>query len=251
MKCIYAIINLKNGKKYIGSTTNFSRRKKAHLYLLGKNEHHSLSLQLSYIKNGSEFYEFIILEKLENNMDMYKKEQYYLDLYKTYDKKYGYNMSKLALNPQNINPELEVYQYDFNYNFIKKYNNCIEASNEVKFDNSGISACCRGKYRYYGGFVWFYKKDLNDENIIKRINIAKNPLVYTEERKLKLSIAGKKRTDNKKPILQYDLNMNFIKEWESALQINQVLGYSSGQICEVAKNKRKTAKGFIWKYKNE
>ena len=37
-------------------------------------------------------------------------------------------------------------------------------------------------------FVWFYKKDLNDENIIKRINIAKNPLVYTEERKVKLSI---------------------------------------------------------------
>ena len=47
MKVIYMIINLKNGKKYIGSTTNFSRRSKNHFYELKNKVHHSISLQNS------------------------------------------------------------------------------------------------------------------------------------------------------------------------------------------------------------
>ena len=96
MKCIYAIINLKNGKKYIGSTTNFSRRKKKHLNMLKKNIHHSKSLQHSYNKNKLEDFKFIIIKKLDDSVDMYKEEQYFLDKFNTYTKGIGYNMSKIA-----------------------------------------------------------------------------------------------------------------------------------------------------------
>lgn len=47
MQVIYMILNLKNGKKYIGSATNFQRRKTKHLYQLKNNKHHSISLQQS------------------------------------------------------------------------------------------------------------------------------------------------------------------------------------------------------------
>jgi len=56
--------------------------------------------------------------------------------------------------------------------------------------------------------------------------------------------------DRYKPILQYDLNENFIKEWESAVEANKFLGFNKSHISCCAKGKRKTAMGFIWRYKS-
>jgi len=54
---------------------------------------------------------------------------------------------------------------------------------------------------------------------------------------------------NSKPILQYDLQGNFIKEWKSATDASKFLDKKSSSICECCKNKRKTAYGYKWKYK--
>lgn len=49
-----------------------------------------------------------------------------------------------------------------------------------------------------------------------------------------------------KPVIQYDLDMNFIKYWDSAKCAFRKLGVR--HICEVAKGKMKSAGGFKWKY---
>ena len=85
MKVIYAIVNLTNGKKYIGSTVNFSRRKQKHLSQLRKNTHHSPRLQNSWNKHNPEDFKFLILEKINDDRDMYDVEQEYLDRYKKED----------------------------------------------------------------------------------------------------------------------------------------------------------------------
>lgn len=55
--------------------------------------------------------------------------------------------------------------------------------------------------------------------------------------------------DNRKKVAQYDLNNNFIQEFESfteaAKSINKPYGYT--HISAVAGGKRKTAYGYIWK----
>ena len=51
-----------------------------------------------------------------------------------------------------------------------------------------------------------------------------------------------------KPVLQYDLNGNFIKEWKSVNECGRN-GFNQGDICKCCNGKRKTAKGFIWRYK--
>ena len=48
------------------------------------------------------------------------------------------------------------------------------------------------------------------------------------------------------PILQYDLNGNFIREWPSASDVG---GEVESLICRCLKGRRKTAYGYIWKYK--
>ena len=55
-------------------------------------------------------------------------------------------------------------------------------------------------------------------------------------------------SSRKKPILQYDLEGNFIKEWPSTTDVGKE--FIKG-INHCLKGRNKTAYGYIWKYKNE
>lgn len=52
-----------------------------------------------------------------------------------------------------------------------------------------------------------------------------------------------------KPVVQYDLNMNIMKEYPSINEVERELGYSHCGINKCLKGKYKTAYGYIWKYK--
>lgn len=55
-------------------------------------------------------------------------------------------------------------------------------------------------------------------------------------------------TKTSKKRLQYDLQGNFIKEWNSLAEIKNVLGLNISLISQCCSGKRKTGYGFIWKY---
>lgn len=76
---IYVIINKINNNEYIGSTIDFSRRKRTHLNLLRKGEHHSNYLQNSYNKYGEDNFEFKILEYVGEVNLLIEVEQKWLD----------------------------------------------------------------------------------------------------------------------------------------------------------------------------
>ena len=65
--------------------------------------------------------------------------------------------------------------------------------------------------------------------------------------KLRVSLKG--RIINNKPVLQYDIDGNFIKEWISCREAYRQLGIHYGSISVCCLNKTKTAGGFVWKYK--
>lgn len=54
-----------------------------------------------------------------------------------------------------------------------------------------------------------------------------------------------------KPISQYDLNGNFIKEYPSTQEAARQTGFSNGNICNCANGKRHTCNGYLWKYTNQ
>lgn len=54
-----------------------------------------------------------------------------------------------------------------------------------------------------------------------------------------------------KSINQYDLEGNFIKTWEKAIDAEKELKIDRRNILDVLKNRKKTSGGFIWKYKIE
>lgn len=62
--------------------------------------------------------------------------------------------------------------------------------------------------------------------------------------------AKKKMGDNQKlPVLQYDLDGNFIKEWDGVIDATKEIGKYSANIIRCCRGKFKQAYGFIWKYK--
>lgn len=51
-----------------------------------------------------------------------------------------------------------------------------------------------------------------------------------------------------KPVIQYTLDGEFVKEWCSIREIERVLGYSHGNISSCCLGKQKTAYKSIWRY---
>jgi len=92
---IYKIENLVNGKVYIGSSIDIYRRWENHKSTLRGNRHHSFMLQRAWNKYKEKDFKFEIIKIFNGNIkELRLLEQHYMDLYKSYDFNYGYNVSK-------------------------------------------------------------------------------------------------------------------------------------------------------------
>lgn len=89
--CIYIIENLKAKKVYIGQTTNYQKRSKAHFSKLRRNAHDNEHLQKAFNKYGEKSFSVKILKECEE-ADLDRLEKFYINEYKSTDKKYGYNI---------------------------------------------------------------------------------------------------------------------------------------------------------------
>lgn len=77
LPCVYEIRNDINGKRYIGSTVDFPKRKSRHLANLRKNAHTNPLLQQDYNKYGEKAFVFHVLERTTNDI-LLDMEQYYI-----------------------------------------------------------------------------------------------------------------------------------------------------------------------------
>ena len=124
-----------------------------------------------------------------------------------------------------------VLQYDLQGNFIKRW---ISASSckEKGYEQGEISSCCRQEIRIAYGYLWKYEDD--DRPIQEWIDRANN-----------YQSAGK----HKKPIQQFDLNMNLIAEYDSAADAARALNKKDkSNICRAARKGCKAYNSY-WKYK--
>lgn len=116
----------------------------------------------------------------------------------------------------------KVSQYDLQGKFIRSFESIKEASS-YGFNEGNIQACCVGRLKSSKGFIWRYSEDLQ-------------PDVYKKK--------------NVKSVLQFTINGEFIKEWDSIACASKGLKIGGNSIVTCCKGKYKSAGGYIWKYKD-
>lgn len=99
MGVIYQILNILDGKIYIGSAVDFNKRYYHHLYKLNNNSHKNKHLQAAWNLYGEENFIFMILENVDNNKNLIKEEQAWIDVSDCCNNKKGYNINLKANSP--------------------------------------------------------------------------------------------------------------------------------------------------------
>lgn len=248
---IYKITNPK-GKIYIGQSIHINKRWDQYKYNITSQQ---TKLYNSLKKYGYKNHVFEIIEECSleslNEKEIYWKK-YYLNLvnnnwfrvlfHDLYDlgggpksketikkmKTFQSNRTLEHKNKISKSKQKPILQYDLEGKFIKEYSSAKQYALENNLTNASlITHCLKKKCKSAYNSLWIYKLEFN-------IPLYINP------------ITGYQTTQ---PILQYDLEGNFIKEWSSIENASISLNIKKQGICNNLKNRSKTSGNYVWKYK--
>lgn len=225
MIVIYKITN-PLGKIYIGQTKNYTQR----LYNYSNPNSNQIGRKLynSIKKYSWEQHKVEVIQILENSPDVQgildNLEIYYIEIFNSVKKglnlTYGGNGGKPSqetINKRIASKTNKILQYDLNNNFIKEWGGLIEIETILDYKRETIRMNINGKTQSTHGYKWFYKD--------------KSPKVFKSK---------------VRKINQYDLEGNFIKEWDNVKEAKIWLGVGDIYSCLIGK--QKTSNNYIWKY---
>lgn len=175
-----------------------------------------------------------------------KNEKYYVgctsqEPKERWDSGWGYkNNSKMWNDIQNSN-----WNTDWVHGILGKFENKQDALKYEAFLIAMLDTINNGynssEYSNYG-FTEETKKKISEA-----MTGEKNPFYgkhHTEESKNKIS-----QSMGVTGIIQFSKDGEFIAEYPSIMEAERQVGCDKGNICKCCKGKRKSACGYIWKYK--
>lgn len=177
-----------NGKRYVGLTTQRLSRRWRNGLGYPDNKHFTRAI----VKYGWDNFQHIVYQ-VDTKQEMFYLEKYLIAYYNTTNPNNGYNIStggefsgtgcrrhhteehkasiRGAGNPMFGKTHSEearkkisaaqkhkaVYQCDLDGTVIKIWKSMQEVQNVLGIFKTNVSACCKGKVKTAGGFIWKYK----------------------------------------------------------------------------------------------
>lgn len=216
---IYKITNLINNKIYIGRDKNNNTKYFGSGFLIKK----------AIKKYGKCNFKKEILEFCNNEKELNEKEIYWIKKLKSQNPKIGYNLCDGGHDGSNWS----------------MHPNKIDILKKITDNHADVSG---NKNSMYG------KKHTEDSkkkmSINTKLAFENNPSLSKDHSELlKNKYKGRNNPNyNSCVILQYDLNMNFIKEWKDLYSLKED-GFNSKLISQCCRGRYKKSHGFIWKFK--
>lgn len=224
---VYCIENISSNKKYIGQSMDIEDRWRKHINELNHNNHHNNHLQNAWNKYGEKDFKLYVIEYCEVH-ELDKKEIYYINLYNTTDRKYGYNLKSGGQKGNHYTDEIK---YKMSESIKKSYEN-----EELR------------NVRSKAALNQWSKPEIKEKIMGK--NNGMYGRKHTEESKQKMrdnrkGIVSWKR--NTTPVLCVELN----KEFKDATEVGKELLLDGSAILKVCKGKRNTCGGYHWEFLNK
>jgi group I intron endonuclease len=243
---IYRIYNTITKDCYIGQSKDIAKRIQEHKNLLQRNKHTYRNgqpslLQKAWNKYGQESFRFEIIDKCSIE-ELDDAEQFWIQYFQCNRAKTnnGYNLTdgghnfngfcglKYSIRMHNDETEIMVKPQD-----VEEY-----------FNNGFKIGVLPGSRGLSGEKHYMYGKHHSEEHNQKvREKLLGRTL--SDEDKAKIS------QGRKKSVVQLTKQYDFIREFNSGLDAEQDTGVNRAHICQCCKHERKSAGGFIWRYKNE
>lgn len=214
---IYKITHT-SGKNYIGQTINIDER---FLYHKRKIKHKKHDNSLLNEDCDTQNYNFTIIDKTNNQEKADILEKYYISIFNSYYKNGGFNLTSGGKGVIERKCR-EVYLFNLNGDFIRKYSSIRDCARDLSFDVSNIYRNCIGKYSKYNGYIFSFVNEI---------------------------IVNKKSVDNRMTkVSKYDENGKYIESYNTLKEaaIKNKIQHSSS-ISNAIKNKTFTY-GYYWRY---
>lgn len=154
---------------------------------------------------------------------------------------YQYNANYGTANKRrSISRSIPVIQMTLDGVFVERFPSCKIAAKMNNVCPVGISSVCRGIQNKAYGYKWRYEDDVMHEKSLNK-----------REKMIEDGVKNKKDASDKraKPVLQYSVDGELIKEFPSAKDASLKTGVPRDYIRHNCHGGARTAYGYIFKYK--
>lgn len=201
------------------------------------------------------------------NEGVWEGEELVLELHHINGNHYDNRLENLQILCPNCHSQTDNFRNKNNTKAVKSKKRvlyvckCDYCGKEFRSNKKNKRFCCREHYNeFLRNKQISVTKEMLEKEIINCTSISElanklkttRPTIrkYLQDYDLYETFKEKYATNtiHSKEIIQYDLNMQKIKEWGSITDASETLGITTIDKC--LSFKRKTAGGFIWRYKN-
>lgn len=239
---IYITTNHINGKKYIGQR-KYDKQGKWKKYLGS-----GIILSKAIKKYGIENFSKEIIEDCETKQLLNLREKYWIDYYNAADSDNFYNIANGGDGGNTIagytKEQLEKY---------KEYKSELHKITAIKGENASWSKLTENEVQE---IIQLLLDNVYASDIAKKYNVKNSTIddIYFHRSwsDLTKNIIFPSRKNNRarcgKKVIQYDLEMNYINEYESAHEAERKTGIGFRMISRVCNGNRPYTHGYIFQY---
>lgn len=231
-----------SGKIYVGSSKNYLNRWESYRFKRYKFQH---KLKASFEKHGFENHTLEVIWEGSINI-MLQKEQEYGILFNVLDRDEGLNLRLPKINDQYNSVSEETIDkmkrarkgksaywsnktvsiYTLKGKHVKTFNSVTECTKYLNCKASQVAKVLKGRAKKYKNYQIKYGKSTED---IEKYKTSRKP-------------------KHDKIIGMYSKNDVLLETFKSVMEIVNKYGYNTCNLYECLNKKRKTTKGYKWKY---